>query len=457
MTKPLSIRLRLILWLILPLTFFSVGIFVYFYFSLERKIDSFFDERLFATAKSIEEYIGVKNEKLFVDFSNFYIDFLSSSDEGVIYYSVEDEHKNILIGHGNLLKKEKIKDEKKVFYDTTYDGFSLKAVSYKAVFISSGQKYKAFITIAQSKEERNIYIREALVLMSSVVFAVYLAVVFIIFFALKLGLLPLNSLKKMIQKRQKHDLEPLKFNAPKELETVVDSINILLDRSRENITYMERFNADISHQLRTPIAELKVKLEMMYEKDDKDFIVLNSLLEKMAHLTSQLLLYAKSHANSMSSKYFKEICLNDFCKKYSQKIAPKVFKKGFEYSFEDIEELIHVKADSILLESMLDNLINNSLKYAVDENKNPIGTITLSLQRHHNTIWLSVKDEGFGLDKKHQDHIFDRYYRADLQKSGSGLGLSIVKQIASLHGATVLAMNDEGLKISVIFNQPKAD
>lgn len=455
MDKPLSIRLRLILWLILPLTIFSIGIFVYFYLSLEKKIDEFFNERLFATAKSIEQYIGIKNGKLFVDFSNFYIDFLSSSDEGVVYYSVENENGNTLIGHGNLLQREKIDRRKKAFYDTRYDSFDLKAVSYKALFVSSGEKYTAFITIAQSKEERSKYIKEAFVLMSSVVVAVYLAVVFIILLALNRGLLPLSSLKKMIQKRQKYDLEPLEFNAPKELENVVDSINILLDRSRENITYMERFNADISHQLRTPIAELKVKLEMVYEKEDKDFIVLNSLLEKMSHLTSQLLLYAKSHANSINSKYFKNICLNNFCKEYSKKIAPRVFQKGFEYSFEDIDEIIHVKADAILLESMLDNLIDNSLKYAINEEKT--STITLSLQRHNNTIWLSVKDEGKGLDKKHQDHIFDRYYRADLQKSGSGLGLSIVKQIASLHGATVLAMNDKGLKISIIFNHQKKD
>lgn len=455
MKKPISIRLRLIFWLILPLTITSYFIFIYFYLSLEKKIDTFFDERLYLTAKSIEENIGIKDDKLFVDFSNFYMDFLSSKDEGVAYYSVESESGEVLIGHGRLLQKNKIQNHKKIFYDLKYDGFDLKAVSYKAILASAGKKYIAYITVAQSKEEREGYIKEAFTLLSTIVIVVYLVVIIIILLTLNLGLSPLSSLKKMIQKRDNNDLKPLRFNAPKELETVVESINILLDRSRENIKYMERFNADISHQLRTPIAELKVKLELLYKKDDKDFILLNSLLEKMTHLTSQLLLYAKSHTNLTNSKHFKKICLNDFCKSYSKKTALRVFKRGFDYSFDSLEEKIFINADTILLESMLDNLIDNSLKYALDEEQNPKGLIELSLKRYHNAIWLSVKDEGRGLDKKHQDHIFDRYYRADLQKHGSGLGLSIVKQIAHLHGAKVIALNENGLKISIIFNIPK--
>lgn len=456
MQKPFSIRTKLILWLILPLTIFSIVIFIYFYYALQEKINTLFDDRLYVTAQSIEENIGIQNDKLFVDFSNFYIDFLSSNDEGVIYYSVENENGDILIGHENLFKKNKLKNNIKVFYNTFFNGYELKAVSYKAFFTSSGKTHIAYITIAQSKEERNKYIKEAFILMSFILTVVYLMVIGIILLALNRGLSPLVSLKKIIQKREVSDLKPLQFNAPKELEMVVESINILLERSRENIKYIERFNADISHQLRTPIAELKMKLELLYNKNDKDFILLNSLLEKMSHLTEQLLLYAKTHANTINHEHFKKICLNDFCKQYSKKIAPNILKHGFEYSFEDINESVHVKADTILLESMLDNLINNCLKYAVDENQQPIGTITLSIQRHHNTIWLSVQDEGFGLDKEHQEHIFDRYYRADLQKHGSGLGLSIVKQIASLHHANVVAINNNGLKVSIIFNYFKS-
>ena len=104
---------------------------------------------------------------------------------------------------------------------------------------------------------------------------------------------------------------------------------------------------------------------------------------------------------------------------------------------------------------MLDNIINNALHYAVDIDGNPIGTITLSLKRHNNTIWLIVKDEGYGVEKEYLKNIFQRYYRVDSSKTGSGLGLSIVKQIATLHDAEVIASNNDGLEISIIFKYPK--
>ncbi|OUR73779.1 hypothetical protein A9Q76_02070, partial [Arcobacter sp. 31_11_sub10_T18] len=125
--------------------------------------------------------------------------------------------------------------------------------------------------------------------------------------------------------------------------------------------------------------------------------------------------------------------------------------KGFEFAYESRDEEIFISADVIMIESMLDNIINNSLYYAVDGENNPMGTITVSLERHNNTIWLNVKDEGQGLEKKDLENIFNRFYRVDSLKSGSGLGLSIVKQIAQLHNATVQASNDKGLVISIIF------
>lgn len=269
------------------------------------------------------------------------------------------------------------------------------------------------------------------------------------------GLKPLNKLKEIIKKRDERDLEPIIFNAPQEIEDVLKSINILLRRSRDTIDYIEQFNSDVSHQLRTPLAEMKVKLELQYKKKDSNFIILNSLLNNMRHITEQLLLYAKTNPNTINLKRFKTVSLNKLCKEYSLKITPRVYAKGFEFAFEDLEEEVFIQADSILLESMLDNIINNALDYAVDDNGNPIGLITLSIKRHNNTVWLNIKDEGKGVSKENLKTIFDRYYRVDLNKQGSGLGLSIVKQIATLHQAKVLATNEKGLKISIIFKSNK--
>lgn len=453
----ISIKSRLIKSLIFPFALLTIILFIYIYLNLQKKVNNFFDNRLFATAKSIEQNIGIANSKLFVDLPNFSIDLLSTHDQGLVYYSVVNENNELLVGHGLLFNKKILINLKKRFYNLTYDGAKLRVVSYKTTLNSAGKIHTAYITIGETTEEREENINYVLTLMFIIMAIVIFFTITITIIAVNEGLKPLNNLKKMIKKRDDRDLEPLVFNAPKELEDIVNSINILLSRSRDTIDYIEQFNSDISHQLRTPLAEMKVKIQLHYEKNSEDFIALNSLLNNMTHITEQLLLYAKTNPNTINLKRFEKRSLNQLCKEYSLRTAPRVYAKGFEFAFENLDEEILIQTDSILLESMMDNIINNALHYAIDDNGNSIGTITLSLERHNNTVWLNIKDEGKGVPKQNLKSIFERYYRVDSLKQGSGLGLSIVKQIAVLHQAKVLASNENGLKISIVFDHKEEE
>lgn len=451
MKKVKSIRSRLIKKLTFPLTIFALVLSIYIYYLLTKKVNDFFDNRLYATAKSIEDSIGIANSKLLVDLPNFYIDLLSTHEDGLVYYSVVDEKANVLIGHKYLFNKNRIKEHEKVFFDLTYDDAQLRAISYATYFYSAGEEYIAYITVGETKEERKSNISEMITMILIIMSIVFVFTILITIIAVKQGLSPLHKLKEIIKRRDERDLKEVDFAAPKELEDVVKSMNILLARSRDTIDYIEQFNSDVSHQLRTPLAEMKMKLEYLYEKDNKDYIALDKLLNNMAHITEQLLLYAKTNPNTIKISRFKKLNLNEFCKEYCIKTVPRVYAKGFEFVFEGLDEDIYILSDSILFESMLDNIIYNALHYAVDENSKPIGAITFSIKRQNNTIWLSIKDEGKGVNKENLKDIFKRYYRVDSTKSGSGLGLSIVKQIASLHNAEVIALNDNGLKISIVF------
>lgn len=450
-----SISSRLITWLTIPLLILTTIVFVYFYIFSIEKVTNFFDNRLLASAKSIEHSLGIEDGELFIDIPSFSLELLSTNDKGLIYYSVVDDKKNLLVGYNLLFNRNLIDEDVPEFYYTTYDGSKLRTISYKTTLYSSGKAYNAYITLGETTEERNENINQILILLSTIMGIVIFFSITITLFAVRQGLKPLKDLKGIIKKRDHKDLDTLVFDAPKEIEDVVKSINILLERSRDTIEYIEQFNSDISHQLRTPLAEMKMQLETLYDKKDKNFIILNSILNNMMHITEQLLLYAKTNPNTINSKRFKKESLNQICKNYSLKVAPRVYKQGFEFAFENMDEDFFINCDSIMIESMLDNIINNSLHYAVDENGNPTGTITLSLKRHNNTIWLSVKDEGKGVEKEYLNNIFQRYFRVDSGKQGTGLGLSIVKQIASLHNAKVSAINENGLKISIIFKNAK--
>ncbi len=451
-----SIKSQLIKLLTIPLALFTIPLFIFIYFLVQYKVNNFFDNRLYASAKSIEQNIGVAFSSIIIDLPNFSIDLLSNNDKGLVYYSIVDDKNNLLIGHDKLFEKSTLKNNNIIFYTIKYDGALLKMVSYKYSIHSSGKEYITYISIGETTQERDENIKQVLYLLFTIIGAVIFFTIIISIIAIKRGLSPLEKLKNIVKNRDKRDLTPLLFDAPKEVEDVVSSINILLKRSRNTIDDIEQFNSDVSHQLRTPLSEMKVKLELCYSKEDAKFIEFNILLNNMAHITQQLLLYAKTNPNTINLTRLKQVCLNEVCKNFCLKIAPRVYNKGFEFAFEDLDERIYIKSDVVLLESMLDNIINNALHYARDENNIALGTITLSIERHNDTIWLNIKDEGYGVNKQQLKNIFKRYYRVDLNKQGSGLGLSIVKQIANIHNAKTLARNNKGLIISIIFKIKKS-
>lgn len=453
--KNLSIQSKLIKWLTIPLGLFTLILFSFIYIILYNKVNTFFDNRLYASAQSIEQSIGVKDSELIVDFPSFSIDLLSSSDEGLVYYSVLDENSRLLIGHKYLADKRILKDKTKYFYNTKFDDERLRAVTYKASIYSAGKNYNAYITVAETNQERDSNVHELFLILLAIMAVVIVFSILITLLAVRKGLFPLHSLEKIIKKRDKRDLAPIEFNAPKEIEDVVNSINILLQRSRDNIEYIEHFNSDVSHQLRTPLAELKIKIEQHYKKDDKEYISMMSLVDSMSHITEQLLLYAKTNPNTINTKRFENISLNKFVKEYCLKTAPRVYKKGFEFAFINIKDEVFINADKILLESMLDNIVNNALYYAVDDFNKPMGTIKVGLERKEKLICLYIKDEGKGLPLEHIKNIFKRAYRVDTKKIGTGLGLSIVRQISLLHEAKVKAYNEDGLVISISFSNYK--
>ena len=101
----LSIQLRLIKWLTIPLVLFALILSINIYYLLSNKVNTFYDNRLYATAKSIGDNIGIANKKLVIDLPYFSIELLSTHESGLIYYSVVDEKGNLLIGHKYLFDK----------------------------------------------------------------------------------------------------------------------------------------------------------------------------------------------------------------------------------------------------------------------------------------------------------------------------------------------------------------
>ncbi|HEV2966283.1 MAG TPA: ATP-binding protein [Chthoniobacterales bacterium] len=218
------------------------------------------------------------------------------------------------------------------------------------------------------------------------------------------------------------------------------------------------FVANVSHELRTPLSILRGYIETMLDdpkmprgETARILEVMDQHSKRLGLLANDLLTLAQLESGS-SSIQLGEIdllrLLSDLVRDWKKKFATK----GLEAVVDVSDDCSIIRADEERLREILDNLLDNAVKYSGKGDK-----IRLGAQRRDGEIALSVSDTGVGISQEDLPRIFERFYRADKARSrelgGTGLGLSIVKHIAQLHGGRVEADSEvgKGTTIRVIF------
>lgn len=446
-----SIKQRLFIWLSIPLGFATVIVVAIIFSLMSTNVNQHFDNSLLVASKNVEDRLYVKDGVLKFSLPHFGLDIQSSEGESSIFYSVIDAHGNLLSGHENIPKPEKIK--KSIFYNTNYANQDIRALYVEHEMYRNGLIYKAIIIISETLEDRQEWILNMFLITIVLSVLVVLVAIVVSLFSVKKGIEPLLDLQYLIKKRDMNDLSPIEAKVPLEVVSLVQSINHMFVKLKKSFLHVERFNADVSHQLRTPLAELKVLMEtdeVLKNSQNKELYL--GIIDRMAHTTDQLLLSAKTNPDAFDRNWFQAIDFTALCEKVVKSKVPFIYNKGFEFDFE-VEDDLWIHGGPIVLEGMISNLIDNSINYAIDENDQPMGEIKLSLVKKEDNIVFCLEDEGYGIPDEHLLNICDRFFRLDIRKKGSGLGLSIVKQIAQLHGATIEITNkkSKGLKVEIVF------
>jgi two-component system sensor histidine kinase QseC len=269
------------------------------------------------------------------------------------------------------------------------------------------------------------------------------------------GLSLIGKLAKELREKRADDLTRLgTANPPVELVPVVDAINGLLHRLDASIKRERRFSSDAAHELRTPISALKVhvhNLRKQFPDNNEDLRVLDRDLGRLSHLIEQIMvLYRTSPEHYQAS--MRSINLSDLARSVIAELYSDVDARGQTISLSGTSQTIIGDEDSLRI--MLANLIQNASKYSPEG-----ASITVSVDKEELGIWLGVKDTGPGIPLTEINQVFDRFRRVGGDRHGSavdgcGLGLSIVKHIASLHQANISLQNNEdgpGLTVSVFF------
>jgi two-component system, OmpR family, sensor histidine kinase QseC len=285
----------------------------------------------------------------------------------------------------------------------------------------------------------------------------------IIWWVLGVGLKPVRQLAEELRIREATDLHAIdQQNMPVELIPLAQSANDLLRRLEASFAREKRFSGDAAHELRTPIAALKIHCENLLQDlhpAPASVLKLQAGIERMSYLVEQILLLNRTAPDHFMGK-FEPVNLTRLVKQAIVDQSEALELKHHQIEFEGDESWII--GDSSALAILINNLLGNAIKYTPDA-----GKIAINTWHRGRRVVLEVMDNGPGIPDDQYDRVFDRFYRlgGDRHNSktpGCGLGLSIVKQVVDLHNAQIrlsASRYEQGLLVMVTFAAytPKAE
>jgi two-component system sensor histidine kinase TctE len=282
----------------------------------------------------------------------------------------------------------------------------------------------------------------------------------LIWFGLSRGIAPINALQKRLRARKPDDLSSIDGrNVPVEIEPLVTAMNELLARLASHILAQQRFVADAAHQLKTPLAGLRTQAElgMRGTPPGETLSSLNQIIAgtvRATRLIDQLLLMAR--AENPDNVQVTPVDVRALTQQQTQQWVDRAISAHIDLGFEAADNPIFIKGQALLLAELLNNLIDNSLRYTPAK-----GQVTVSVSQIANQAIIAVEDTGQGIPASDRERVFDRFYRVlGTKVDGSGLGLAIVREIATQHGASIHILDPlqnglprAGTRIEVRFEQ----
>ena len=307
------------------------------------------------------------------------------------------------------------------------------------------------VAVSQRLKERLSTLTNALWVQLALTFLSLPLLLWLIARGIRRGLMPLDLLAGELAARNAQSLQPVSEQVPAETLPLVQSLNALLARVAESLVREQRFTADAAHELRSPLAALKVQAEVLAMSSDEaeqqhHLGNIHESIDRANRLTEQLLTLARLDP-MQALPDAQPIDWQRSAHQALQSVNLQAREKRVQLKLEcacGFGQVFPPLGNEVLLQLMLRNLLDNAIRYSP-----PNSHVTLTLDANG----LSVCDEGPGIAAEHLPRIRERFYRPPGQsQQGSGLGLSIVERIADLHGLRLDLVNadERGLCVHMI-------
>lgn len=452
-----SLRGELLLWLGAPLLLlWALSVYTHYQSALQAANQAY-DRSLLASARTVAERLVVRQRHLEVDVPWVVLDSFERNMNDQLFYQVISPQGNTLSGYPDLplLPRNAPLSEAYPalvhFYDAHYRRQPIRVAALWQPVNEEGVEGMALVLVAETLNSRHAFadslLRTALISQSFLVLITLLLAGML----LRRVLRPLRRLSRIMLRRAPGELTPLPSLVPwSELQPLIVAFNRHLERLRGLLARQERFSADVSHQLRTPLTILKTQVSEALSSDDpqqwrESLQGMRHTLNDTVELTDRLLQLAQIKARHGEDKPFTRVDLSQIVQQACLSGYTAARHKQIDLGFEG-EEACRVQGDALLLAELCANLLDNAIKYTPAQ-----GTVTARLQGHQ----LEIEDSGPGIDAAQQQQALQPFARLDPSgQPGAGIGLALVKDICAWHGARLRLDRSPqlgGLRVTVSF------
>lgn len=415
-----------------------------------------YDQALAQNVEAIARLVRADTQKVVVNLPGPARTILHADDEDTTYLQVRNAKGEILAGDSELpaIPDEEAKLGETQFRDERIAGEPIR-VAYRSLVLEPGQR-QIQIQVAETLKKRQALASRMISGVLLPQFAIIPMAVVLVWLGLSRGLAPLNRLRHRLAERRPGDLSPLRTRGvPEELQPMIRSFNDLLARLEENLHAQERFIADAAHQMKTPLTGLRMQAELAASETDP--VQLRRSVEQIAHsaeqashLIHQLLTLARAESSHDKVHKFEAADLAIMAREAVGDWVSRALAKDIDLGFEERQEPLLIEAVPLLVRQMVDNLIDNAIKYTPTG-----GRVTISVFMAGESARIDVVDSGIGIPNEDRERVFERFYRVlGTGAEGSGLGLPICAEIAELHRARITlgdGDNGGGTRVSVVF------
>jgi two-component system sensor histidine kinase TctE len=471
MTRP-NLRVRIALWLLLPLLLLLALDAWLTYQRAMNAAHAAFDRTLEFSLRSIRDGIRLRDGEIEVDLPYLALEMFESNGGGNIYYQIREEGGRVVTGYPDLPDPGKVPGEPYSvrFYNDVFRGRPLRIAMLRLPVhdVPSAQTRVVLVRVGETIEQRQALAREILTGSLQQEGLLVVLALGIVWLGVARGLRPLNRLSAKVAARAEDDPTPLDtVGLPSEVAPLVDSINQYIGRTQLMQSSRRRFFNDAAHQLKTPLAVIQAESELALR--DIDVVEesaggnrrqgvhlrrLNRAVQQAVRIVQQLLSLSRLDADSGYTVKHASVPLHKVARSVTLDWSPVARSRGIDLGFEQ-DVRVDVMGQIDLLAELVGNLIDNAIRYSGDG-----AVITVRVAREGEQALLQVIDNGPGIAAGERDAVFERFYRSEATQAveGSGLGLSIVREIARVHGAQVALTDAQGggLVVSVLFPPLKA-